>query len=113
MLPALVVESRVLENVYARLAVRPGEYRLVTLTCRGSYQEFPSGAHSWPIPLNCGYGRKLWSTVPLAGKFAYGALKPAWTAAGELMADVNKVRVLAFVRSPSPTLRRTSGLTAL
>ena len=37
------------------------------------------------MPLYCGYGRRLWMTVPVSGKLAYGFVKPAATAAGEVM----------------------------
>src|ERR1051326_7987934 len=99
MLPALVVESRAFEKVYARLAVKPWERRFTTLTWRASYQEEPSGAYIWPTPLYCGNGRRLCSTVPDVGKPAYGSLKPAATAPADVMVEVSRERVAALVRS--------------
>src|SRR5436190_11027555 len=113
MLPALVVESRDLEKVYAKLAVKPWERRFTTLTCRASYQVEPRGAYIWPTPLYCGNGLRLWSTVPEVGNPASGSLNPAATAPAEVMVEVSSERFAATVRSPRPYLCSTSGLTAL
>ena len=112
MLPAPSKLSRFFENAYDAVNCRPRERRFVAFAWNASYQVLPSGAHMEPMPPYCGNGRRLWITVPVSGKFAYGFLKPRATATEDVIDDVSRVRSAGFVMS-IPSAVSLAGSTAL
>src|ERR1700674_1790060 len=80
-----LVESS-LSQVKATEPSRPWEKRLVSFTCRESYQLLPSGDQRGArLPLNCGNGRSAWATVLLVRNPGYGGVeKPRLTAADDV-----------------------------
>src|ERR1044071_5034215 len=87
-------------HVNAREAVSPCELRLVTFTWSASYQLLPTGEYiGVRLLLNCGKGRNACSKVEVAGKAAYGSLKPRDCGCPEAKVLLRRVRSAALFGS--------------